>query len=97
MKATKQQIEDWKQKHGSVFLIEVEDKAAYIKVPGRKELSAATQMSNGGDPFEFNKVILDTCWLDGDEAIKTEDRLFLGVCAELDQIIEKAEARVKKL
>lgn len=95
--ATDEQVAAWKQKH-DVFLIEVEEegKACYLRPPGRNELSyAATAGKN--DPMKFNAAILSSCWLAGDEDIKTNDKLFLAVAGKLDQIIETAEASVKKL
>lgn len=94
--ATPDQIADWKKKHGDVFMVEVEGRNAYLKAPGRNELSYAATISKN-DPMKFNAAILDKCWLDGDVDIKTNDKLFLAVAGKLDQIIETAEATIKKL
>jgi hypothetical protein len=93
---TQSEINEMKAKHKSVFLIEVDGRKAYLKAPGRKELSYAASTA-GKDPMAFNDAILKSCWLAGDEEIKTDDRLFMGVAAKLDQIIETAEAEIKKL
>jgi len=93
---TKAQIDALKAKHGDIFLIEVENKKAIVKAPGRKELGAASTLA-GSDPMKFNEQILKSCWLEGDEEIKTNDRLFMSVSAKLDKIIEIAEAEIKKL
>jgi len=95
--ATPEQITEWKRKHGSVFVIEVDGRRAYVKAPDRKGLSYAATVSKGTDAMEFNSAILNSCWLEGDAEIKTDDRLFLGVAEKLDQIIETAEAEIKKL
>lgn len=99
--AEEEQITSWKKKHGSVFEIEVKSldgniKRAYLKKPGRNELSYAATVG-GKDPMKFNQTILEGCWLAGDEDIKTNDELFLGACEVLDHIIETAEASIKKL
>lgn len=93
---TQEQINAWKGKYGDIFLVEVEDKKAYLKTPGRNELSYAATVG-AKDPMKFNEAILNSCWLDGDEEIRTVDRLFLGVSAQLDTIIQTAEATIKKL
>lgn len=93
---TQEQINEWKGKFGSVYVVEVEDKKAYLKAPGRNELSYAGTVG-GKDPMKFNELILNACWIEGDEEIKTVERLFLGVISQLDQIIETAEATIKKL
>lgn len=95
-KVTKEQIVEWKKKHGSIFLLEVEGSKVYLKKPGRKELSLATTMSEG-DPIAFNESIINSCWLAGDEDVKTDDSKFLAISSKLETIIEVAEASVKKL
>lgn len=101
--ATQEQIDAWKAKHGedNIFGLEVEDakdectRRAYVRVPNRKDLSYA--MTVGKDPIKFNEAILNRCWLDGDEKIKTDDALFMGVSGQLDQLVPAAEATIKKL
>jgi len=93
---TAEQIAELKAKHGSIFMIEVDEFTAYVKTPGRNELSYASAISKS-DPIKFNSAILEKCWLAGDDNIQTDDRLFMGVAAKLDQIIETAEATIKKL
>lgn len=95
--ATPEQITEWKAKHkNGIFLIEIDGYSAIVKAPGRNEISYASTVAKT-DPMKFNTAILEKCWLDGDDEIKTDDRLFLGVAAKLDTIIETAEATVKKL
>jgi len=94
--ATQEEIDAWKKRHGSVYLLEVEGYNAYVKAPGRNEISYATTIAKQ-DPMKFNSAILDKCWLAGDEEIKHTDRLFMGAASQLDQIIEIAEATIKKL
>lgn len=93
---TKEQIAAWKKQYGGVFLIEVGDKAAYLRKPNRKDLGHASTVGKK-DPMKFNESILNNCWLSGDSEIKTDDNLFLGACNVLDDIIEFAQAGIKKL
>ncbi|KAA6336277.1 hypothetical protein EZS27_015564 [termite gut metagenome] len=93
---TQEQIEEWKAKHGSVFAIEVDGKVCYLKKPTRKALSAAAVIGKS-DPLKYNETLLLNCWLAGDEEIKTDDDLFLGVSGKLSEIIEIKEAELKKL
>ena len=44
--ATKEQIQQWKQKHGEIIVYEVEDLRGYFRKPTRKELSYAGVASN---------------------------------------------------
>lgn len=92
----KKQIEEWKAKHGRVFCVTVGDKACYLKKPSRKALGYAT-VAGKDNPLKFNEVILKDCWLGGDEEIQTNDDLFLGVSAQLPNLIEAKEAELSEL
>jgi len=94
--ATKEQIEEWKTKHVDVFRIKVLDKSCYLKRPSRKDLSYAS-VAGTNNPLKFNEVILNGCWLAGDEEIKTDDKLFLSAGAKLSEILEVEEAELEKL
>lgn len=92
----KSQVEEWKDKHGNVFLLEVDDKRCYLRQPTRKELSASMTMS-AGDILKGKSFLLNACWLDGDPEIKTDDGYFLGAISQLDEIVNIKAAEVKKL
>ena len=47
--------------------------------------------------MKFNEVILNECWLDGDEEIRTNDTLFLSVSGKIAELIEVKEAELEKL
>ena len=90
------QIDAWKKKHGDIFKLIIEDKVCYLKTPDRKTLSFASSIATK-DPLKFNEVILNNCWLAGDEEIKTNDIYFLSAASKLSEIIEVKEADLKKL
>ena len=91
-----QKIEKWKAIHGDVFQVSVDGHVAYLKKPTRKTLGAAAVIGKA-DPMKYNEILLTNCWIEGDEAIKTDDSLFLGVSAQLAEMIEIKEAEIKKL
>lgn len=93
---TKEQIESWKKKHGDVFEVNVDGRTAYLKRPDRKVLGAASVLGKD-DPMKYNETLLGNCWLGGDEEIKTDDSLFLGVSSVLAEIIEIKKAEIKKI
>ena len=80
---TPEQIESWKKKWGDVFCVTVGDKMAYVV--------------GKNDPMKYNEILLNNCWLAGDEEIKTDDALFLGVSTKLGELVEVKEAELKKL
>lgn len=95
--ATEAQVAEWKEKYpAGIYRYEVEDKACYLRRPDRKTLSAASVIGKT-DPMKYNEVILKNCWLGGDEEIKTDDGLFLGISGKLAELIEIKEGELKKL
>ena len=94
---TAEQIASWKNKHGDVFLIEIESgERCYLRKPIRKDLSAA-QASARKDPMKFNESLLNNCWLAGDDAIRTNDDLFFAASQVLDEVLVFKTATAKKL
>lgn len=93
---TKEQIQEWKNQYKDIFVISVEDKKVYLRTPDRKTLSYASTLATK-DPLKFNEVILENCWLGGDEEIKTNDELFLAVSSKLPDLIQIKEATLEKL
>lgn len=91
-----EQIEQWKKQHGEIFKLIVDDKVAYLKKPSRKVLSYASSIGTK-DPMKFNEIILNECFIGGDEDIKTDDSYFLAAASKLADIIEVKEAELVKL
>ena len=94
MKFTKEQIKEWKAKHGELFGITVEDKSCILHRPTRKDLSYASAVK---DPIKMSEVMLNALWVDGDEEIKEDDSLFLAAIQKMQEILEVKEAEIKKL
>ncbi len=93
---TKEIIEGWKQQHGDVFLVEVEDKKCYLKSPDRKTMKAAMAVVQT-DPIRSNEIVLENCWIEGDAEIKTDNSLFFAVSTQLEHIVKVKQATLKKL
>ena len=93
---TTEQIAAWKKKYGAVYEIAVDGKKCYLRKPDRKTLSYASAVGTN-DPLKFSEIMLNGCWLGGDEEIKTNDDLFLSVSGKLGELIETKEAELKKL
>ncbi len=93
---TDEQIQAWKEEHGDIFAIKVENHIAYLKKPGRRAISYAA-VAGKTDPLKFNETILRECWLGGSEAIRTDDALFMGASGVLAEMIQVKEAELEKL
>ncbi len=94
MKYTKEQIEEWKRKHGDLFEITVEGKGCILHRPTRQDLSYVSVLT---DPIKMTEVMLNQLWVAGDEEIKTRDDLFLAASQKMQEVLEVKAAEIKKL
>lgn len=92
---TPEMVEKWKAKYGDVFVIEGEGRKAWIRRPDRKVISAAA-VNAGADLLKNRELILRNCWLGGDMALQNDDRYFLAIASQIDEIIDIAEVAIKK-
>jgi hypothetical protein len=94
MKYSKEQIQEWKKKHGDLFEITVEGKGCILHRPTRRDLSYASVVK---DPIKMSETMLNQLWVDGDEEIKTDDALFFAAIQKMQEVLEVKEAEIKKL
>lgn len=94
MKYAKEQIAEWKRKHGELFEITVEGKSCILHRPTRQDLSYASVVK---DPIKMSETMLNQLWVAGDEEIKTDDSLFLAAIQKMQEVLEVKEAAIKKL
>jgi hypothetical protein len=101
-------VAKFKAEHGEVHVLEIivskdekgnpKDVAKGIfKNPNRqvmgmaiKEMSGPLQAVGAGD------VIIDNCWLGGDERIQTNEKIRTAACVHICQIVELYDGSVKK-
>lgn len=97
MKATQKQIAEWKAKHGTIYQLQTEDgKVCYIFDPISKLIIVKALMAallKGS--FEFVDALLNNCWIDGDESIKSDDRIKSGLWEQVKDIIDIPEHQVE--
>lgn len=94
MKYSKEQIQEWKKKHGDLFEITVDGKSCILHRPTRRDLSYASVVK---DPIKMSETMLNQLWVDGDEEIKTDDALFFAAIQKMQDVLEVKEAEIKKL
>jgi hypothetical protein len=94
--ATAEQIAMWKNLHGDIFEARVDESIAYLRKPDRATIKAMAAVAQS-DPIRASEVLLENCWLGGDETIKTDNGKFLAVSATLSQLVEVKTAELKKL
>jgi hypothetical protein len=93
-KATPEQIAEWKAKHGKVFAYQADGKIAYIRTPTIKDLAYA---GSAGNSVQMTKAMIDQVWLDGDEEIKTDLNLYLGLAEKVSTLIEAKQGELGEL
>lgn len=94
MKYTKEQLSEWKRRHGDLFEITVDGKSCILHRPTRRDLSYASVVK---DPIKMSETMLGQLWVAGDEEIKTDDALFLAAIQKMQDVLEVKEAEIKKL
>jgi len=95
-KASDAQIAIYKEKHGEIFEVVIDDAVCYLKKPDRKTLSFASSVGDK-DPMKFNEIMLDNCWVAGAEKIKTDDSYFFACIEKMEVLIQVKQAEIKKL
>lgn len=90
------QIAAWKKKHGDVFSYEADGLACYLCRPSRSTIAAASVVGRD-DPFKFAEIVIANCWLGGDEALRTDDKYFMGLSQKVSELVEIKVGELKKL
>jgi len=94
MDYTKEQVAEWKRKHGDIFELSVENKSCIVRRPNRKDLSYVSVVKN---PIQMSETLLKQLWVDGDKEILEDDSLFLAVIPKMEEVIKIKESAIKKL
>lgn len=94
MKYTKEQVAEWKRKHGEIFELSVGDKSCILRRPNRKDLSYVSVVK---DSIQMSETLLKQLWVYGDMEIQEEDDLFLAAIPKMEEVIKVKEAAIKKL
>ena len=97
-----QVIEGWKKEHGEVHEISVVDKngnvlKGYIKEPNRHVISMAMSLYSSKKMLEAGETILDSCWLGGDERLRTEEKPRIAAAMQAQNAVEMLESSMVKL
>lgn len=79
------------------FLFDFEDGLmCEIKTPDRNQASLA-MMAGRRDPMAMVESILQSCWMSGDERIKTGTGYLITLVQKVDEILAVKTAQVKKI
>jgi hypothetical protein len=93
-KVTKAQIEEWKKKHGTIFEIESDGKFGYIFDPvSDLRIMKSFISAQSEESMKAIDVILNNCWLGGDEDLKKDD-CKMSLLEQVNEIIEIPEFEI---
>lgn len=95
-KATEAQIAEWKEKHGTIFEVEVGEKIAYLKSPTKNVLGLAITKGKKNS-LDYVEAIWTNCFIGGDEIDLKQPGILMGVAEQIDEVLEVATVRIKKL
>lgn len=96
------QIELWKQQHGRVLEVEVDDPAfgerhvGYFKRPDMRTMQAFSAAAKGNE-LKAVEVLFDNCWLGGSPQMATDAVYKMQGATELQGIFGRCTGRLKNL
>ncbi len=96
-KQLEQKIKEWKEIHGGVYELPVDDKICYLREPNIEDYKRAfIAMQNDGDTA-FGETMINSLWLDGDTEIKTDNDYFTPAKKEITKMLNYEEAEITAL
>lgn len=89
-------VAELKKKHNltEINVISCGDKYCYLKTPDRAIYKMAIAM--GDTVIDEAEILLENCWLAGDEEFKTNDMIFVNSIGQIRSLIEYKEVELKK-
>lgn len=97
MNWTKEQIKKYKDEHGTLYRYTADDgKSCLLRSPDLNILDACRTVS-GGSSIKFDQALVENCWVDGDEELKTVDKYQMGLFDWLGSIIQKVDGQLEEL
>lgn len=90
-------IEEYKKKYGHVFKYTSNDgKSCILRSPDLKIIDACRTVA-GSSTVKFDKAMLENCWLEGDEELRTSDKYMMGIFDWMYGIIKKVDGQLEEL
>lgn len=97
LKTLDQKIQEWKELHGGVYALPVEDKICYLREPNIDDYKRAfIAMQNDGDTA-FGETMINSLWLEGDTEIKSDNDYFTPAKKEITKMLNYEEAEITAL
>lgn len=89
-----------KKTHATVYVLAVETEngesaIAFLKPPPRNILNFYLAKVST-EPITAHEILLNSCWLEGNELIKTDDSLFLSAIPQLGSMMSLKQGSLRK-
>lgn len=99
---TQAQLDQWKKEHEEIHVITVEvskkDKAVgYLRPLQRHEYGLALQAYNKKSPIAAAELVLNNCWLGGDERIMKEDKVYISAATAAQELVDFLPSSISKV
>lgn len=78
------------------YIVTVDGRTCRLRRPRREEIRTAQERNSRNQPFETNLWLVPRLWLEGDEELKTDVRLLLGLLPAIGELRERKVAQLKK-
>lgn len=92
-----ERIEQWKKKHGRVFLMEVNDLQFYFRKPDMRTMAAVTKLG-ANDPMQATIVFFSNTLLNKEMMEYKEDvDVMSAIAPQLEKLVENYTVKVKEL
>ncbi len=97
MDHSQERIDALKKEHGSIFKYTSKDgKSCLLRSPNLKIIDACRTVANGST-VKFDKALVENCWIEGDEELRTNDNYCMGLFDWLPAIIKKVDGQLEEL
>jgi hypothetical protein len=89
-------IDEIKKKNPDAKVVEFNDgKVAIFSKPSRTVVALAALNSRDKGPMSMVDTIIQNCWLDGDEEVRTDAGYALGLMSQVDALVGTKTAEIK--
>lgn len=94
---TKEQIEQWKAQHGSVYELKLESgEVCYVRSPKTSEIEAGQKLLAEQRFLSFNAFLFKNAFLGGADVMNDEVKL-RSASSKMMEIVESVSVNVEKL
>ncbi len=81
-----EKIKALKEQYGEIHHYKVKDKECFLRKPDIDDIDYAQSVSKSN--MGFKKALVNSIWLEGDEALRAETKYALGLFGLVSELIE---------